>query len=87
MADWNPLFEELPKDYSQPFQLRLTRKLLSLNSINHKRRGQNILFNDGRVNFMKTRLIGTDDIFTLRDTDVYRGCEVPSCEEDFFVAP
>jgi hypothetical protein len=87
MADWNPLFEELPKDYSQPFQLHRTRKLQSLNSINHKRRGQNILFNDGRVNFMKTRLIGSDDIFTLQDTDVYHGCEVPSCEEDFFVAP
>jgi hypothetical protein len=87
MADWNPLFEELPKDYSQPFQLRLTKNLLTLNSINHKRRGQNILFGDGRVEFMKTRLIGTDDIFTLQDTDIYQGCEIPSCETDFFVAP
>lgn len=87
MADWNPLFEELPKDYSQPFQLRLTKNLRTLNSINHKRRGQSILFGDGRVDFMKTRLIGTDDIFTLQDTDVYHGYEVPSCETDFFVAP
>ena len=87
MADWNPLFEEMPKDYSQPFQLRLTSDLLKLNSINHKRRGQNILFGDGRVEFMKTRLIGADDIFTLQDTDIYQGCEIPSCETDFFVAP
>ncbi len=86
MADWNPLFEELP-DYSQPFHLRLTRSLLTLNSINHRRRGQNILFGGGWVEFMKTRLIGTDDIFTLQDTDIYQGCEVPSCENDFFVAP
>jgi len=87
MADWNPLFEELPKDYSQPFQLRLTKNLLTVNSINHKRRGQSVLFGDGRVEFLKTRLIGTDDIFTLQDTDVYQGCEVPSCETDFFLAP
>ena len=87
MADWNPLFEKLPKDYSQPFQLRLTKNLLTVNSVNHKRRGQSVLFGDGRVEFLKTRLIGTDDIFTLQDTDVYQGCEVPSCETDFFLAP
>jgi hypothetical protein len=87
MADWNPLFEALPKDYSEPFQLRLTKNLLTVNSINHKRRGQNVLFGDGRVEFLKTRLIGTDDIFTLQDTDIYQGCEVPACETDFFLAP
>jgi len=87
MADWNPLFEEMPKDFSEPFILRLNRKLLSLNSVNHKRRGQNVLFGDGRVEFLKTRFIGTDDIFTLQDTDVYKGCEAPSCETDFFLAP
>jgi len=87
MADWNPLFEEMPEDFSKPFNLRLDRKLLSLNSVNHKRRGQNILFGDGRVEFLKTRFIGTDDIFTLQDTDIYQGCEAPSHENDFFLAP
>lgn len=87
MADWNPLFEEMPKDFNTPFRVRLTPRLLTLNSINHKRRGQNVLFGDGRVAYMKTRLIGADDIFTLQDTDVYEGCEVPSCETDFFLAP
>lgn len=87
MADWNPLFEEMPNDYSTSFQMRLTPKLLKLNSNNHKRRGQNVLFRDGRVEYMKTRLIGADDIYTLRDTDVYKGNEVPSCETDFFLAP
>jgi len=86
MADWNPLFEEMPEN-SKPFILRLNKKLLSLNSINHKRRGQNILFGDGRVEFLKTRFIGTDDIFTLQDTDIYQGCEEPSHENDFFLAP
>jgi hypothetical protein len=87
MADWNPLFEDMPKDYSQSFQMRLTPQLLKLNSINHKRRGQNVLFRDGRIEYMRTRFIGADDIFTLQDTDVYKGCEVPSCETDFFLAP
>ena len=89
MSDWNPLFEGLPEDFSKPFKLQLDKKLLTLNSINHKRRGQNVLFGDGRVEFLRTRYIGIskDDIFTLQDTDVYEGCEVPSCETDFFLAP
>lgn len=86
MADWNPLFEEMP-DYNQSFLKRLTPQLLTVNSINHKRRGQNVLFGDGRVVYMKKRMIGADDIYTLQDTDVYKGCEVPSCSTDFFLAP
>jgi len=87
MADWNPLFEKLPDDFSERFNVRLNKQLLTLNSNNHSRRGQNVLFGDGRVEFLKTRFIGTDDIFTLHDTDIYQGCEAPSCETDFFLAP
>ncbi len=89
IADLSPLFEELPRDYSTPFRLRLNRDMLTLNSINHRRRGQNVLFGDGRVEFIKTRStsLSEDDIFTLRDTDIYQGCELPSCESDFFLAP
>jgi hypothetical protein len=89
MADWNPLFEQLPEDFSRQLRLRLNRKLLTLNSVNHDRRGQNVLFGDGCVRFLKTRFIGIseDDIYTLQDTDIYRGSEVPSCETDFFLAP
>jgi prepilin-type processing-associated H-X9-DG protein len=89
MADLSPLFEELPKDLDKPLKIRLNLELLTRNSINHKRRGQNVLFGDGHIEFLKTRFIklSTDDIFTLQDTDVYQGCEVPSCETDFFLAP
>ena len=92
MADRNPLFEKLPKEFSRQFRLQLNRKLLTLNSINHNRRGQNVLSGDGHVEFLKTRFIGIsedaeDDIFTLQDTDIYQGCEVPSRETDFFLAP
>jgi hypothetical protein len=89
MADLSPLFEKLPSDYSGPFKLHLTNDLLTRNSINHNRRGQNVLFGDGRVEFIKTRFTSLleDDIFTLRDTDIYHGYEQPSCENDFFLAP
>ena len=89
MADWNPLFENLPEDFSKTFKLRLDRRLLTLNSINHDRRGQSVLFGDGRVEFLKRRhiSIAEDDIFTLQDTDIYQGYEVPSRETDFFLAP
>jgi prepilin-type processing-associated H-X9-DG protein len=89
MADWNPLFEQIPEDFTKQLQLRLNRALLTLNSNNHNRRGQNVLFGDGSVEFLKTRFAGIsdDDIFTLQDTDIYHGCEVPSCETDFFLAP
>lgn len=88
MADWNPIFEELP-NFNSTFRVHLNKKSLTLNSSNHNRRGQNILFGDGRVEFLKTRFIGIaqDDIFTLQDTDVYQGVEVPSSETDFFLAP
>ena len=89
IADLNPLFEKLPNDYSRQFLLKLNKDLLAINSINHNRRGQNVLFGDGRIRFKKTRRIGIseDDIFTLQDTDVYQGVEVPSCESDAFLAP
>lgn len=89
MADLNPLFERLPEDFTEGLQLRLSRELLTLNSNSHNRRGQNVLFGDGSVEFLKTRFIGisVDDIYTLQDTDIYQGCEVPSSETDFFLAP
>ncbi|HEW78899.1 MAG TPA: hypothetical protein ENH34_02885 [Phycisphaerales bacterium] len=89
ISDLNPLFERLPQNYATPFKLELNKNLLTVNSINHNRRGQNILFGDGGVKFVKMRRIGiaADDIFTLQNTDVYQGVEVPSCETDDFLAP
>jgi prepilin-type processing-associated H-X9-DG protein len=90
IADLNPLFERLPNDYSKPFNpIQLNKDLLNLNSINHNRRGQNVLFCDGSAKFIKKRHtdISTDDIFTLQDTNTYEGIEVPSCETDAFLAP
>ncbi len=89
ISDMNPLFESLPTDFGKPLDLKMDDKLLKVNSNNHQGRGQNVLYSDNSVQFVRTRRVGidNDDIFTLRGTDVYKGCEVPSCDEDEFMAP
>ena len=89
MSDLNPLFEKLPQDYSKSLTLTPDEVQLNANSANHNRRGQNVLFGDGRVEFVGSRRLGParDDIFTLQNTNVYRGCEVPANESDAFLAP
>jgi hypothetical protein len=92
IADLSPLFENLPNDFDKPFTLELDQKLFRSNSINHSRRGQNVLFCDGTVKFMKHRhiKITNDDIFTLQSMCIggrIQGCEVPDCESDTFLAP
>jgi prepilin-type processing-associated H-X9-DG protein len=91
-ADRNPLSEKLPTDYSTSFSLRLCKDLMTSNSSNHNRRGQNVLFCDGSVEFTRRRnaSVSEDDIYTLSNmTDgcEVRGHEVPSCDTDAFLAP
>ncbi len=89
MADLSPIFEQLPENYSGNLCQRLCDKLMRLNSSNHQGRGQNVLFYDGSVKFTRQRGVGlnADDIFTLKDKQIYYGSEVPSCETDTFLAP
>jgi len=89
MSDLNTVFEMLPRDYSEQLSIPLDKDRSTLNSINHNRRGQNVLFDDGGVSFLKKRCIGIieDDPFTLQNTKTYNGTEVPSCEADDFLAP
>jgi len=91
MADLNTLFERLPRDYSNSFKLELSEALKTLNSSNHGRRGQHVLFGDGGVRFEETRRvrigIEDDDIYTLQGIRIYKGTEAPTCETDAFLAP
>lgn len=92
MADRNPLFEDLPSDHAALLRLEISELQVRSNSRNHNYRGQNALLYDGSVEFTKVRYtsISDDDIYTLRDmccgTKV-DGCEVPSCDTDFFLVP
>jgi len=88
MADSNPLFENITQKLER-LELKLNKPLLTRNSSNHNQKGQNILFSDGSTRFEKRRKIGIarDDIFTLQNTEVYKGCELPSNESDVFLAP
>jgi hypothetical protein len=92
LADLNPISEQLPVDHSQPFTLRLCKELMMYNSPNHGRRGQNVLFCNGSVEFTRTRhtSVSDDDIYTLREMSdgcEIHGCEVPVAEDDAFLVP
>ncbi len=90
MADVNPMFETIPADYSRSsLGIHLDEDLLKVNSINHRRRGQNLLYGDGHADFTKTRFIGLtqDDIYTLENTQDYEGYERPASPNDTFCAP
>ena len=93
MADANPIFEKclknkdcLSKTEFEP--VTLSERLLRINSSSHRGKGQNILFSDGTVKFTSQRLFDqNDDIFTVKNLDIYRGTETPSSETDIFLVP
>jgi hypothetical protein len=90
LADKNPIFDDWP---SQTDKKQLDEASLSYNSKNHRRKGQNVLYDDGRVEFLTIRRLGTtqDDIFTLENMcpgSEVNECEMlPSREDDVFMAP
>lgn len=89
VADLNPVFENLPSPSQGGLIVKISDELLGRNSTNHAGRGQNVLFCDGSVKFLKTRKMGAslDDIFTLQNTLAYQGTELPASEADAFLAP
>jgi hypothetical protein len=92
MADMNPLSERIPTDHSKSLKIRLDESILNPNSINHGRRGQNVLLYDGSVGFNKTRYLRSsqDDFFSLVNMTYgseISGCELPSSDKDAFLAP
>lgn len=87
IADVNPIFENLPRDFYRDLDLKVNDEMRKANSLNHRGKGQNVLLSDGSVLFNKDRQIGDDDIFTVKDQMHYHGMETPTTAGDNFVAP
>ena len=89
LSDSNPIFDN---GAAVTFKKRLDQAIMRANSKNHRGRGQNVLYHDGSVKFIRIRLIAEDDIFTVNEGmccgDEVDDCEMlPSREADVFLAP
>jgi prepilin-type processing-associated H-X9-DG protein len=90
VSDMNPIFKDLPSPNDPGLSITLCDRLLKQNSPNHNGRGQNVLFCDGSVRFVRTRYVDSvsrDDIFTIQGPQTYEGTEMPTSEADAFLAP
>lgn len=96
-SDLNPVFvrvfDKIPCDpgfyakMNEFEKILLNEELKQLMSINHRGRGQNVLYCDGSVEYVKERIINGDDIFTVDGVNTYTGLEIPAGENDIFLAP
>lgn len=93
MSDLNPVFTRIPTETSIYQKLNefekvcLDEQMKKLMSPNHCNRGQNVLFSDGSSEFLKERTYQDDDIYTIRNVDVYTGTETPREADDIFLVP
>ncbi|MGA2071481.1 MAG: H-X9-DG-CTERM domain-containing protein, partial [Sedimentisphaerales bacterium] len=88
IADASPIFANVSASEKELI-INISDELLKRNSPNHGGRGQNVLFCDGSVTFVKNRYvdISLDDIYTIQNTQTYHGVELPTSEADTFLAP
>jgi prepilin-type processing-associated H-X9-DG protein len=88
IADMSPVFANVSASEKELI-INISDALLKRNSPNHGGRGQNVLFCDGSVMFVKGRTVDValDDIYTIQDTQTYQGVELPASEADAFLAP
>lgn len=90
LSDRNPIFDD--DGPAETFKKRLDKAIMRANSRNHRGKGQNVLYGDGSVRFIRIRLIANDDIFTLKD-GMRNGDELseretlPTYDGDIFLAP
>lgn len=92
-ADMNPVFQKIsfPPSTFQKLnefdRVQLNEQLRQMMSANHRKKGQNSLYGDGSAEFIKTRVVNDDDIFTVQGVDAYTGNETPCDPDDIFLAP
>lgn len=88
MSDRNPVFEDISQRGGiGVVRLHIDDKLRKLLSRNHRGKGQNLLFGDGSVQYIRVRIMGNDDIFTIKGVRDYEGRETPCDDDDTFLAP
>lgn len=88
MGDMSPIFANVSAAEKE-LNINLSDALMKKNSPNHGGRGQNVLFCDGSVVFVKGHTVDAslDDIYTIQGKQNYQGIEVPTSEADVFLAP
>jgi prepilin-type processing-associated H-X9-DG protein len=88
IGDMSPIFMNISAAEKE-LNVNLSDALMKKNSPNHGERGQNVLFCDGSVVFVKGRTVDVslDDIYTIQGKKTYQGVEVPTSEADIFLAP
>ena len=93
LSDRNPVFSSIPC-YPSLYQTQdefesviVNEMLKQQNSPNHNYKGQNALYCDGSVEYLTTRTINGDDIFTLNNVTTYKGNELPTAADDVFLVP
>lgn len=97
-SDLNPHFRKIspcqnscqPQDEFE--KVLIDDQLRQIMSANHRGKGQNVLYCDGSVNWLTVRIVAhnstkDDDIFTIQGISEYKGCEMPTNENDIFLAP
>jgi hypothetical protein len=92
-SDLNPVFQKIrcektiSKGMDEFIKLQLNEQLKQSMSANHRGKGQNLLYGDGSVVYARSRIVNGDDIYTVRDVDVYTGRETPTHKDDVFLVP
>ncbi|MBN1124831.1 MAG: hypothetical protein JXA82_07480 [Sedimentisphaerales bacterium] len=91
-SDRNPVFTSIPSDVScfqkDNFSRIVINEILQkMLSPNHRNQGQNVLWSDGSVKFLRDRIVDGDDMFMINGISVYEGTEIPCSQNDIFVVP
>ena len=94
MGDMNPVFRSIPTCGNDLFgkmnefeKVLLNQHLRQMCSPNHNCKGQNVLYSDGSVEYVRDRIVNGDDIFTVRGVEAYTGTETPADDNDVFLVP
>ncbi len=92
-SDLNPVFQKIRcektifQGMDEFVRFQLNEQLKQSMSPNHQGQGQNLLYGDGSVKYVRSRILNGDDIFTVSGVDVYTGRETPAGSNDIFLAP